>query len=94
MPGSGAKVGSGPRLYHYAIAVEDGIEPSVYGGDDAFAKTVESILSDPRSWIGGGTLSLQRVGPEFKNPDFVVSLTTPTTDHRSVRRVIGFSSTV
>jgi len=82
VPGSGSKVGSGPKLYHYAIAVEDGIDGSAYGGDDAFAKTVETILSDPRSWIGGGSISLQRVGPEFRNPDFVVSLTTPNTDHR------------
>ncbi|WP_249227189.1 DUF3152 domain-containing protein [Kutzneria sp. CA-103260] len=82
VPGSGSKVGSGPKLYHYAIAVEDGIDASAYGGDDAFAKTVENILSDPRSWIGGGSISLQRVGPEFHNPDFVVSLTTPNTDHR------------
>ncbi|MBB5891602.1 DUF3152 domain-containing protein [Kutzneria kofuensis] len=82
VPGSGQKVGSGPHLYHYAIAVEDGIDQSAYGGDDAYAKTVENILSDPRSWIGSGTLSLQRVGPEFKNPDFIVSLTTPNTDHR------------
>ena len=82
VPGSGQKVGGGQKLYHYAIAVEDGIDQSAYGGDDAFAKTVENILSDPRSWIGGGSISLQRVGPEFKNPDFVVSLTTPNTDHR------------
>ena len=82
VPGSGSKVGGGQKLYHYAIAVEDGIDASAYGGDDAFAKTVENILSDPRSWIGGGSISLQRVGPEFKNPDFIVSLTTPNTDHR------------
>lgn len=82
IPGSGQKVGTGPHLYHYQIAVEDGIDPASYGGDDAFASTVENILSDPRSWIGGGSISLQRVGPDFKNPDFVVSLTTPNTDHR------------
>jgi hypothetical protein len=82
VPGSGQKVGNGPKLYHYAIAVEDGIDQAAYGGDDAFAKTVENILSDPRSWVGGGKITLQRVGPEFKNPDFVVSLTTPNTDHR------------
>jgi Protein of unknown function (DUF3152) len=82
VPGSGQKVGTAPHLYHYAIAVEDGSDPASYGGDDAFANTVENILSDPRSWIGGGTISLQRVGPDFKNPDFVVSLTTPNTDHR------------
>ncbi|MBA8930046.1 hypothetical protein BC739_007279 [Kutzneria viridogrisea] len=80
--GDGKKVGTGPKLYHYGIAVEDGIDPAAYGGDDAFAKTVESILSDSRSWVGQGTISLQRVGPEFKDPDFIVSLTTPNTDHR------------
>lgn len=82
VPGNGPVVGKGSHLYHYQVAVEDGIDPAVYGGDDAFAKSVDATLDDPRSWIAAGSLSLQRVGPQYPNPDFVVSLTTPNTDHR------------
>jgi hypothetical protein len=82
VPGSGPIVGKGKHLYHYQVAVEDGIDPAAYGGDDAFAQDVQATLADPRSWIAGGTLSLQRVDNTFPNPDFVVSLTTPSSDHR------------
>jgi uncharacterized protein DUF3152 len=82
VPGSGPVIGKGKHLYHYQVAVEDGIDPAAYGGDDAFAQDVDATLADPRSWVAAGTVSLQRVGVDFRNPDFVVSLTTPNTDHR------------
>jgi hypothetical protein len=82
VPGNGPVVGSGKHVYRYEVAVEDGVDSSVYGGDDAFADEVQATLSDPRSWIAAGTVALQRVGASYPNPDFVVSLTTPGTDHR------------
>jgi hypothetical protein len=82
VPGSGPVVGTGHHLYHYQVAVEDGIDPAAYGGDDAFAGDVAATLADPRSWIAAGTISLQRVDAGYPNPDFVISLTTPNTDHR------------
>jgi hypothetical protein len=83
VPGNGPIMGSGKHVYRYQVAVEDGVDSSVYGGDDAFADIVQATLSDPRSWIAAGTVSLQRVGASYPNPDFVVSLTTPNTDHRA-----------
>ncbi len=82
VPGSGAVVGKGAHLVRYQVAVEDGIDPSAYGGDDAFAQAVAATLADPRSWIAAGTVSLQRVDTADQKPDFVVSLTTPNTVHR------------
>ncbi len=82
VPGNGPVVGSGTHVYRYEVAVEDGVDSSVYGGDDAFADVVQATLSDPRSWIAAGTVALQRVGASYPNPDFVVSLTTPNTVHR------------
>jgi len=83
LAGSGPVTGSaGARVYHYRIAVEDGIDPSVYAGDDAFAKTVNAILADPRGWIAAGTLALQWVDSTYPAPDFTIALTTPNTDHR------------
>ncbi|MPY78578.1 MAG: DUF3152 domain-containing protein [Actinophytocola sp.] len=88
VPGKSKRVGSGGTLYQYAIEVEDGIDPSSYGGDQAFAETVEATLSDPRSWTFDGSVSFQRINdPEAS--DFNISLTTPATDHRP--DVCGFT---
>jgi hypothetical protein len=83
VPGSGPVVGSGKHLYRYQVAVEDGIDAALYGGDDAFAQDVDATLADPRGWVAAGTISLQRVDTTYAHPDFVVSLTTPNTDHRA-----------
>ncbi|MBB4968297.1 DUF3152 domain-containing protein [Saccharothrix violaceirubra] len=78
--GTTGQIGQG-RLYRYAITIEDGIDPADYGGDrDAFARTVDSFLADPRSWVGTGTVAMQRVDNEI-DADFVVSLTTTGTTH-------------
>jgi len=82
VPGSGPVIGKGPHVFRYQVAVEDGVDPASYGGDDAFARDVDATLADPRSWIAAGTVSLQRVAAGFPKPDFVISLTTPNTAHR------------
>ncbi len=83
VPGGGPVVGKGTHLYHYQVAVEDGIDSALYGGDDAFAQAVDATLGDPRGWVAAGTISLQRVDAGYQHPDFVVSLTTQNTDHRA-----------
>ncbi|QOC90214.1 DUF3152 domain-containing protein [Micromonospora craniellae] len=58
----------------YRVAVEQGA-----GQDpDAFATEVDTVLGDPRSWIGSGELRVRRVDdPEYA--DFTVYLATPAT---------------
>jgi len=85
---SGKKVGTGKTFYRYTIEVEDGVDPSSYGGDDAFAQTVEATLSNPQSWIGTGNVSLQRVDGSGPAPNFRVRLTTSNTATRA--DVCGF----
>ncbi|MEQ0563706.1 DUF3152 domain-containing protein [Amycolatopsis sp. NEAU-NG30] len=82
VPGSGPKIGTG-TLYTYTVEVEDGIDPSSYAGDDAFATAVQGTLSDPKSWTWDGKVAFQRVDANFPNPSFRVSLTTPETTHRA-----------
>jgi len=82
IPGTGKQVGTGGKLYHYTIEIEDGLDPASYTGDDAFATAVEGILSDPKSWTQDGKVSLQRVDASYPKPDFRVSLTSPGTTHR------------
>ncbi|MEV1115310.1 DUF3152 domain-containing protein [Actinosynnema sp. NPDC049800] len=91
VPGSTQPAGTGGKLYRYAIAIEDGVEPADYNGDrEAFARTVDGILADPRSWIGTGQTTMQRVdtGPV----DFTVSLTTTSTTHALCGFQIQFES--
>lgn len=80
---SGKRAGTTGRLYHYTVEVEDGVDPASYAGDDSFARTVEATLSDSRSWIGTGKVSVQRVDASFPDPDFRVRLTTPDTATRA-----------
>ncbi|MEU0882965.1 DUF3152 domain-containing protein [Lentzea sp. NPDC005914] len=92
--GSGARLGeaNAQKFRKYAVAVEDGVQPADFGNDDtAFARTVEGILSDPRSWIGTKQVSLQRVEAN-QNPDFIVSLTSTKTTHTLCGKEIPFET--
>jgi hypothetical protein len=81
--GTGPVVGTGP-LRRYSIEVEGGIT----GIDvNAFAATVQSVLSDARSWTSGkgaNAVSLQRV--DSGTIDFRVTLTSSVT----VRGLCGY----
>lgn len=57
LPGTSKVVGTG-TLHRYSVEVENGIT-----GIDLkqFADTVQSVLSDPRSWAGHDGVALQRV---------------------------------
>jgi hypothetical protein len=82
IPGTSNPVGTGGRTYKYAIAIEDGVEAGDYGGDkDAFARTVEQFLEDPRSWVGTGEVTVQRVDGTTK-ADFTISLSSTNTTHQ------------
>ena len=77
-PGSSAVHGSGP-LRRFTVEVERGMPD----GPAAFAKAVERVLFDQRSWGGGGRMSFQRVssGPVA----FRVALAGPATTDRLCR---------
>lgn len=73
--GTTAPMGNGPTKFTYAIEVEDGIGDSQ--SDQDFATAVDHTLADPRSWIGSGKYTLQRV--DTGTPSFAVSLTSQLT---------------
>ncbi|SFB51387.1 Protein of unknown function [Amycolatopsis marina] len=89
VPGKGEKVGKGGELLTYTVEVEDGLDPATFAGEDAFANSVEQILSNPRGWTGSGDVFLRRVDSSAPEPDFRVSLTSPDTTHRP--DMCGFS---
>ncbi len=73
--GATPTVGTGERHVTYTVEVEDGLEPPE--ADQEFAAAVDATLADPRSWIGGGQVSMTRV--DSGEPDFRVSLTSQMT---------------
>ncbi len=75
VPGVTPTQGTGQKAYTYSIEVEDGLQPA--DQDAAFASAVDAILADPRSWIGGGKVSLTRI--DTGDPDFRISLTSQLT---------------
>src|SRR5262249_6364659 len=81
LPGTTPVVGTG-ELHRYTVDVENGIT----GVDlTAFAKQIDKVFADPRSWTGDHSgVALQRVdsGPA----DFHITLTTPMT----VRNLCGY----
>lgn len=77
MPGK--EFGEGAeRTVRYAIEVEDGIDTSAYGGDDAFAAMVDATLSDPRSWSNDKNFKFIHVASN-DNPDTKIRLTSLAT---------------
>ena len=94
VPGSGARVGeaNAAKFRKYTIAIEDGVKPADYNDDAAaFGRTVEGILSDPRSWIGTKTVALQRVEAK-QNPDFTIILAPTKTAHAICGKEIPFET--
>ena len=67
--------GTGGQEYTYTVEVEDGLQSAV--ADQAFAAAVDATLADPRSWVGGGQVTLQRV--DSGDPSVRISLTSQMT---------------
>jgi hypothetical protein len=75
--GSSAVVGTAGNLRTYRVAIETGVPVPV----DQFAAVVDQTLGDPRSWIAGNNVRLQRV-PGDASSNFVVLLVSPGTAQR------------
>ena len=83
VPGTMPKVGAGDeRTFKYVIEFEDGVDTSVYGGDDSCAKMVDATLSNPKSWTHDRKFAFERVDPAVvSNPDLRIQLSSPAATH-------------
>lgn len=78
VPGTTPKVGDGKtKSFTYTVEVEDGVDTTAFGGDEAFARMVSETLGNPKSWTHNDQLAFTRV--DSGKPDFRVSLTSPMT---------------
>lgn len=71
-------MGTAGTLRKYRVAVETGTPVPV----DEFAAAVDRILADPRSWIAGGNVRLQRIPGGASGYNFTVYLVTPGTAYK------------
>jgi Protein of unknown function (DUF3152) len=82
VPGATPKVGQGTtKSFKYTVEVEDGVDTTAFGGDEAFARMVSETLSNPKSWTHNPQFAFTRVDDPASQgqPDFRVSLTSPMT---------------
>ncbi|MEZ0366926.1 DUF3152 domain-containing protein [Mycobacterium sp. pUA109] len=78
VPGTTGKIGEGTaKSFTYTVEVEDGIDTTAFGGDDAFARMVDQTLANPKSWTHNPQFAFTRI--DLGEPDFRVSLTSPLT---------------
>ena len=71
----GMTAGEGAEIVvRFAVEVEDGIDTSGYGGDEAFAHMVDATLSDPRGWTNDPRFRFEHVGVN-DNPTLKIRLT-------------------
>jgi hypothetical protein len=78
VPGAATKVGQGTaKSFTYTVEVEDGVDTTAFGGDEAFARMVSETLANPKSWTHNPQLAFTRI--DSGKPDFRVSLTSPLT---------------
>ncbi|MBJ8347263.1 DUF3152 domain-containing protein [Antrihabitans sp. YC2-6] len=78
VPGASEQIGQGTEVSStYTIEIEDGIDMSAFGGDESFARVVQTTLSDPRSWTADPKFAFRRI--DQGEPDFRVSLTSQMT---------------
>jgi hypothetical protein len=73
--GQSPVMGTAGTLRKYRVAIETGTPVPV----DEFAAAVDRILGDPRSWIAGRNVRLQRIPGGASGYNFTVYLVTPGT---------------
>lgn len=81
VPGTEPEMGQGTvKVFAYTVEVENGIEATAFGGDEAFARMVDQTLANPKGWTHNPQIAFLRVDAiSGVEPDFRISLTTPMT---------------
>ena len=78
VPGTTPQVGQGTaKVFRYTVEVEDGLDPTMFGGDNAFAQMVDQTLANPKGWTHNPQFAFIRI--DNGKPDFRISLVSPVT---------------
>ncbi|MGY1942696.1 DUF3152 domain-containing protein [Nocardia asiatica] len=85
VPGTTAQVGVGTgTVFRYTVEIENGVDTSGLGGDEAVAKMIDSTLANPKSWVHDPKFAFRRV--DQGDAEFRISLTS----RGSSRKECGF----
>ncbi|MEE3063329.1 MAG: DUF3152 domain-containing protein [Actinomycetota bacterium] len=81
VPGTTPQIGQGTaKVFRYTVEVENGLDPAMFGGDDAFATMVDQTLANPKGWTHNPQFAFVRIdGAAGAKPDFRISLVSPVT---------------
>lgn len=78
VPGTTPQVGQGTaKVFRYTVEIENGLDPTMYGGDDAFVQMVDQTLANPKGWTHDPQFAFIRI--DTGKPDFRISLVSPVT---------------
>jgi hypothetical protein len=78
VPGTTPQIGQGTaKVFKYTVEVENGLDPSMIGGDNAFAEMVDQTLANPKGWTHNPQFAFVRI--DNGKPDFRISLVSPVT---------------
>jgi hypothetical protein len=78
VPGTTPQVGQGTaKVFKYTVEIENGVDPSMFGGDIAFAEMVDQTLANPKGWTHNPQFAFVRI--DDGKPDFRISLVSPVT---------------
>lgn len=77
----GLDVGQGTeKTIRFTVEVEDGVDTSSMGGDDALSQMIDATLADPKGWTADSRFKFIHVRSS-DNPDFRFQLTSLDTTH-------------
>lgn len=77
----GAAAGEGTeKVVRYVVEIENGVDTSSYGGDDALANMVDATLTNPKGWIADPRFRFEHVAAD-QNPTMRIQLTSTGTTH-------------
>ncbi|WP_203800545.1 DUF3152 domain-containing protein [Mycobacterium heckeshornense] len=78
LPGAVPQFGQGTaKVFRYTVEVENGMDTTTFGGDDAFVRMVDETLANPKSWTHNPQFAFVRI--DSGKPDFRISLSSPVT---------------
>ncbi|RFD26746.1 hypothetical protein MUBE_02580 [Mycobacterium uberis] len=76
--GTTPQVGQGTvKVFKYTVEVENGLDPTMFGGDGAFVQMVDQTLANPKGWTHNSQVAFIRI--DSGRSDFRISLVSPLT---------------
>ena len=69
VPGTTPQIGQGTaKVFRYTVEIEDGLDPTMFGGDNAFAEMVDQTLANPKGWTHNPQFAFIRIDGRRASP--------------------------